>query len=381
MGLRRAKLMDFGIAHVAGAATLTATGEVVGTLSYMAPEQAEGLTAGPAADVYSLALTLFECWAGEQPVAGGTPAETARRIGRPVSSLAEYRPDLPRDIVAGVDACLAPNPAVRPTASEFRDELEAAAQALDDERAVPVPAAEEKSAIRWRPRAARVGALGGWAVTLAALGWLAGFGGLALVLAALTAPGLLLIDRLRWTLLLPIAPVLGATSAGPAFAAIGSRAPRPVERACMGALGWCWMLVGAALGLGPRLGLISRPPSGWAHSTAKAADALLAPLVHPEALLGMGVFALAALALGVILGARHVAIAALGALLWAAAVNAATGAIGNGGLSGQPVIVVVAALGAVVVSAWPFGARSPLPPRLQSRQGRIGDGEPARVVS
>ena len=55
---RRAKLMDFGVARIAGAPTLTGAGEVVGTLAYMSPEQAEGLVAGPESDVYSLALTL-----------------------------------------------------------------------------------------------------------------------------------------------------------------------------------------------------------------------------------------------------------------------------------------------------------------------------------
>ena len=73
--------MDFGIAAVAGAPALTAPGEVVGTLAYMAPEQAEGYDAGPEADVYSLALTLYEAWAGENPVARRTPAQTARQIG------------------------------------------------------------------------------------------------------------------------------------------------------------------------------------------------------------------------------------------------------------------------------------------------------------
>ena len=71
--------MDFGIASLTGASALTATGEVVGTLAYMAPEQAEGEVAGEAADVYSLALTLYECWAGANPVARATPAHTAGR--------------------------------------------------------------------------------------------------------------------------------------------------------------------------------------------------------------------------------------------------------------------------------------------------------------
>src|SRR3954451_3331350 len=57
----RAKLMDFGVAHLADGSPLTAAGDVVGTLAYMAPEQAEGRAAGPEADVYSLALTLYEC--------------------------------------------------------------------------------------------------------------------------------------------------------------------------------------------------------------------------------------------------------------------------------------------------------------------------------
>ncbi|MBA2240140.1 MAG: serine/threonine protein kinase, partial [Solirubrobacterales bacterium] len=73
---RRAKLLDFGIARVSDTRTLTEDGQVVGTLAYMAPEQADGQGAEPASDVYSLALTLYECWAGRNPVAADTPAET-----------------------------------------------------------------------------------------------------------------------------------------------------------------------------------------------------------------------------------------------------------------------------------------------------------------
>ena len=91
----RAKLMDFGVARLADEAPLTAAGDVVGTLAYMSPEQAEGRPAGPEADVYSLALTLYECWSGENPHRRATPAATARSIGARTRPLRRLRPDLP----------------------------------------------------------------------------------------------------------------------------------------------------------------------------------------------------------------------------------------------------------------------------------------------
>src|SRR5215207_9758836 len=120
---RRAKLMDFGIASLAGSPTLTATGEVVGTLAYMSPEQAQGLAATEAADVYSLALALYECWTGVNPVAGETPAQTVRAIGEPLPSLREYRPDLPGYLAECLDACLQPVPELRPQLDELDHHL------------------------------------------------------------------------------------------------------------------------------------------------------------------------------------------------------------------------------------------------------------------
>ena len=90
--------MDFGVARLADAAALTAPGDVVGTLAYMSPEQAEGRAAGPEADVYSLALMLYECWSGENPNRRATPAATARAIGARPRPLRRLRPDLPREL-------------------------------------------------------------------------------------------------------------------------------------------------------------------------------------------------------------------------------------------------------------------------------------------
>ncbi len=96
-----AKLTDFGIAHLASGEDLTATGDVVGTLAYMAPEQAEGRRVTAACDLYSLALTLYEAWTGTNPARRESPAATARRMGSPLPPLRGGRPDLPPRAVRG----------------------------------------------------------------------------------------------------------------------------------------------------------------------------------------------------------------------------------------------------------------------------------------
>jgi len=132
-GQPRAKLMDFGIALVADASGLTATGDVVGTLAYMSPEQAEGREAGPEADVYSLALTLYECWSGENPHRRGNAVATVRSIGRRARSLHRLRPDLPRELTEEVDACLDPRPDRRPTLEELGAAIEDSLDLLADD--------------------------------------------------------------------------------------------------------------------------------------------------------------------------------------------------------------------------------------------------------
>ncbi|MFI5009107.1 MAG: serine/threonine-protein kinase, partial [Solirubrobacterales bacterium] len=121
-----AKLTDFGGARVAGEDVLTRTGDVLGTLAYMAPEQSEGREASAQADLYSLALVLYEALCGVNPVRGATPAATARRIGSELAPLERRRGDLPRELTRALDLALAPNPPRRGTLVELREALEEA---------------------------------------------------------------------------------------------------------------------------------------------------------------------------------------------------------------------------------------------------------------
>jgi serine/threonine protein kinase len=131
-GEAHAKLMDFGVARLAGDAPLTAAGDVVGTLAYMSPEQAEGRPAGPEADVYSLALVLYECWGGENPHRRSSPAATARAIGARTRRLRRLRPDLPRELTDAIDGCLHARPSHRPSLEELGTAIEDSLELLPE---------------------------------------------------------------------------------------------------------------------------------------------------------------------------------------------------------------------------------------------------------
>jgi hypothetical protein len=154
-----AKLTDFGIARLATGDALTATGDIVGTLAYMAPEQAEGREVGPECDVYSLALTLYEAWTGSNPVRGASPAATARQVGAPLPPLRRQRRDLPAALCEVVDAALDPDPAYRPPLAELRELLSDADDELSDEGGLVEPETIERfglTAVRPRTRLTRV---------------------------------------------------------------------------------------------------------------------------------------------------------------------------------------------------------------------------------
>jgi hypothetical protein len=188
-------------------------------------------------------------------------------------------------------------------------------------------------------------------------------------------PAILIASRLPWAAIPAVAPVLGAVGAAPAFPAIAAARGTALERAVIGALGWCWLLVGAAAaGVGSRMGLLHVPPHGWAAQTGDATSALLTPLLTPQALLGAATFALAAVLLGAILRAGHVGLALLGALLWSAGLEGALRVVAGGGLQGRPVVIFAAAVAAVILefrsrAPRPRGRQAPVPRRSPAIQG------------
>ncbi len=131
-----AKLTDFGVARVIGGDALTLTGDVLGTLAYMAPEQAEGLPVAEPADLYSLALVIYEALSGVNPVASTRPGRASRRLGMHLPPLRRQRRDLPRDLAASIDLALRPRPRERGTLAELRRALALAHEQVGDEPGV-----------------------------------------------------------------------------------------------------------------------------------------------------------------------------------------------------------------------------------------------------
>ena len=119
-------LTDFGIARREAAnQNLTAAGSVLGTASYISPEQATGRGATPLSDVYALGVVAYQCLAGRRPFEGGTPIEIAYQHVDAVPP--PLPPDIPPAVRALVDRCLAKPPGARyPSAAA----LASAARAL-----------------------------------------------------------------------------------------------------------------------------------------------------------------------------------------------------------------------------------------------------------
>jgi eukaryotic-like serine/threonine-protein kinase len=371
-----AKLTDFGVAHLAGEEALTLTGDVVGTLAYMAPEQAAGRPVDERADLYSLGLVLYEALAGANPVKAGSPTATARRIGTMLPPLARARADLPEELCAALDRAILPDPEQR---GELDDLFDALADALPDvsddggliaphplERRIPAlppavgrlvaPAAA--GALVWAaltgltpepafaPPIAAAAAVAlvallpraGWLLAAAATTVLLALGpaprpGAALLLAALAiAPPLLLrADGRSWSLP-AAAPALGLLGLAGAYPALAGRAPRWSARAALGALGAWWLvlaepLLERTLAFGPAPGTPAR--ASFDGAPGITAGDVIAKACSSGALLLALVWGAAALLLPWLVRGRSLQSDVVRATAWAAGLAAATATLGE----------------------------------------------------
>ena len=131
-----ARLTDFGIAlggaGTAGEPALTVTGQLVGTLRYLAPEQLRGAPATPASDVHALAAVTYEMLANRHAYEAATPVALAEAQARGIDPI----PSVPPALDAAVRRALSPDPADRPAdATAFAAEIRAA---LATDRTEPV---------------------------------------------------------------------------------------------------------------------------------------------------------------------------------------------------------------------------------------------------
>jgi len=271
------RLFDFGLAQLADAETLTAVGDVPGTLAYISPERLHGETAGPPADVWAVGVLLWEALSGHHPFWRASLLETGEVIKAGAPSIGEARPDLPGRLIAAVDGALSLDPAQRPSAAGLSKDLRAAWLERAPKRRRP------KTRFRINPRRAVVRSstpalaalVAGW--TAAALPFYPARWPLLLaaVAAALTAARARL--GLAFTLAVPVFP-LGNVSAGVALAYAGLAV---LWLALMWGDPRRGLLFGCGIVLGP-IGLLGLVPFAVMHvqsTIRRAAHALAAVLL------------------------------------------------------------------------------------------------------
>ncbi|WP_084557117.1 serine/threonine-protein kinase [Hamadaea tsunoensis] len=143
-------LTDFGIARSAVAAQLTAAGAVLGTASYLAPEQASGQTATAASDVYSLGVVAYQCLSGRRPFEGDNPIEIAMKHVR--LAPAPLPPDVPPAVRAIVERAMAKDPGARwPSAAIFGAAARQAAAVLSGDQSGRAPVGSPVSPMPYSP--------------------------------------------------------------------------------------------------------------------------------------------------------------------------------------------------------------------------------------
>jgi hypothetical protein len=114
-GRGRARITDFGLA--AAAEDTAAEGEVLGTPTYMAPEQLRGKPASVRSDIYSLGLVLYELWTGQRAYGGSTLAEVRSHKENPPRPPSEWAPRIDPSVEGLILRCLERNPELRPASA------------------------------------------------------------------------------------------------------------------------------------------------------------------------------------------------------------------------------------------------------------------------
>jgi hypothetical protein len=128
------RLLDFGLAQFDEADTLTAVGDVPGTLAYIAPERLGGAGATAASDVWAVGVLLWEALAGQHPFWGVPLPQVAAAIEAGAKPIQTVRPDLPPAVAAAVSAALTVDPARRPSAERLATALRTALTAPRTDR-------------------------------------------------------------------------------------------------------------------------------------------------------------------------------------------------------------------------------------------------------
>ena len=182
------RLLDFGLAQFDETETLTAVGDVPGTLAYISPERLRGEDARPASDVWGVGILLWEALAGRHPFWGVPLPQMAATIEAGAPPLEGERPDLPKRLLAAIGRSLAIEPAKRPPAAALAKELRAA---LTDRRrtpkAVPVHGPRRPQDVVPAALAGAAALAGGTALPFYPTGWAPALAVLV-ALAALRAP-------------------------------------------------------------------------------------------------------------------------------------------------------------------------------------------------
>jgi hypothetical protein len=277
--------------------------------------------------VFSLALTLYEAWTGDNPRRRATPGATARALDQEVPLLADARPDLPARLTETLDACLDLEPGLRPGVEDLGTALEDSLHLLEDVQRAPVPA-DRRAGILSPGFASGIdpGRIAGAAVTagMAAtgmivtgaadpasvfvafvaaavltllnprIGFLASGAGLAAWLIAVADmpgaavpvllltvfPALLVRGSGRSLAAIPVGPVLGTVGLAPVVPGLAALAEDWRDRALVAAAGLTvTALAEAATGRGLLFDRFAEVPGGWESSVSASITELIVPVM------------------------------------------------------------------------------------------------------